>query len=109
MKQPAPKQRLAIYKIALHRIQSNKDEFMCNAICNTYELQFLGEMPIDKYDIDILVMFPEFISQKPQNAVSEVVWFTRKMRNEMNVKTLRIDILNRCIKMTEQIIENEKE
>lgn len=102
-------QRLTIYKKALSRIRLGADEFMCNAFCKEFENTITGVLTAGPNDVEILSQFPELMSQKPKKTYSSEVWYDRKSLGDKIVRAKRIDVLKRCIKMTERIIQLEKE
>ena len=92
-------ERNEVYKKAKARIESRLSRFMCPALlASLVEMGFIEKYNSYLHNIDFNQTFPEFMKRKPRNFYDTLVnyWFHPDEVGK------RIDILNSCIKETEE-------
>lgn len=94
MNKPEALARKTIYLIALDKVENNPEEFICHNIIRAYESIF--EFPVFDDD-ECLMMFPEFINQKPAHIPIGDSWFS-SMTRDSEAQNKRIQVLRNAIK-----------
>jgi hypothetical protein len=108
MKQPTPHQRYKIYVMALSGLKNQPDAFLCNLISYGYDRMMYG-VKTDFESKDIILLFPEFIAQRPEKPYSQDVWFNRKELGDSKVFDLRVAVLKQCIETIGQFEKKESD